>query len=63
MAKELIQVDIEKEDVYRLLSFMKAAEVALGNNQQWLASKHATRLHNEIQKQIFYYEGSEPDED
>jgi hypothetical protein len=58
MSKELVQIDIDRDDVHRLLAFMKAAEVVLGNDQQWKASKHASRLYSEIQKQIFYYEGS-----
>jgi hypothetical protein len=57
MIEELVQIDIERDDVHRLLSFMKAAEIALGNDQQWLASRHANRLHSELQKQIFHYEG------
>lgn len=63
MSKELVQIDIERDDVHRLLSYMKTAEIAFGNNQQWLASKHAGRLHAELQKQIFYYEGQDPNDD
>jgi hypothetical protein len=59
MAEELIQIDVNRDDVYRLLSYMKTAEVAFGNGQQWQASRHAGRLHAELQKQIFYYEGSD----
>lgn len=59
MSKELVQIDIERDDVHRLLAYMKTAEVVLGDKQQWLASKHAGRLYTELQKQIFYYEGSE----
>jgi hypothetical protein len=57
MSTELVQIDIERDDVHRLLAYMKTAEVAYGNGQQWLASKHASRLHAELQKQIFHYEG------
>ena len=57
MSEELVQIDIERDDVHRLLAYMKTAEVAYSNNQQWLASKHAGRLHAELQKQIFHYEG------
>lgn len=61
--KELVQIDIERDDVHRLLAYMKTAEIAYGNDQQWQASKHAGRLHTSLQKQIFYYEGQEPDFD
>jgi hypothetical protein len=57
LSEELVQIDIERDDVHRLLAFIKAAEVVFGNDQQWLASRHANRLHAELQKQIFYYEG------
>jgi hypothetical protein len=63
MDKELVQIDIERDDVHRLLAYMKTAEIAYGDSQQWQASKHAGRLHASLQKQIFYYEGSDPNDD
>lgn len=63
MDKELVQIDIERDDVHRLLAYMKKAEIAFGDDQQWQASKHAGRLHTSLQKQIFYYEGSDPNDD
>lgn len=63
MPKELVEIDIERDDVHRLLAYMKTAEIAFGNAGDWIASKHAHRLHSELQKQIFYYEGSDPNDD
>lgn len=57
MSNELVNIDLPKDDVYLLLASLKIAEIKNGDNQQWKVAKHVGKLHNFIQKQIFYYEG------
>lgn len=53
MSKQLVSIDISQEDVYRLLTALKLAEIHYGNTQMWDASSYASRLHASLQKQIF----------
>ena len=53
MAKTLVNIDIPQDDVYRLLTALKLAEIHYGNTQMWDASAYAHKLHEKLRKQIF----------
>jgi hypothetical protein len=53
MPKTLINIDIPQDDVYRLLTALKLAEIHYGNTQMWDASAYASKLHDRLRKQIF----------
>jgi hypothetical protein len=53
MTKTLINIDIPQDDVYRLLTALKLAEIHYGNTQMWDASAYASKLHDRLRKQIF----------
>jgi hypothetical protein len=53
MSKQIINIDIPQEDVYRLLTALKLAEVHYSNTQLWEASSYAHKLHLRLKKQIF----------
>ena len=53
MTKALINIDIPQDDVYRLLTALKLAEIHYGNTQMWEASAYTNKLHDRLRKQIF----------
>lgn len=55
MSKLLVNIDIPQDDVYRLLTALKLAEIHYGNTQMWEASAYANKLHDRLNKQIFGY--------
>ena len=55
MNKQMVNIDIPQDDVYRLLTALKLAEIHYGNTQMWDASAYATKLHDNLRKQIFDY--------
>lgn len=55
MNKQLVNIDIPQDDVYRLLTALKLAEIHYGNTQMWEASAYANKLHARLNKQIFDY--------
>ena len=63
MAKQLVNIDIPQDDVYRLLTALKLAEIHYGNTQMWDASSYTTKLHDRLRKQIFDFVEVEDGED
>lgn len=61
MKKQLVNIDIPRDDVYRLLSALKVAEIQYGNLQSWDASAYINKLHVDLTKQIFTYERKQED--
>ena len=55
MNKNLVTIDIPQDDVYRLLTALKMAEIYYGNIHMWDASSYANKLHARLNKQIFEY--------
>lgn len=53
MNKQLVNIDIPRDDVYRLLSALKLAEIHYSTTQMWEASSYANKLHTRLNKQIF----------
>lgn len=53
MAKQLVNIDIPQDDVYRLLAALKLAEIHYGHTQMWDASSYTTKLYDRLRKQIF----------
>jgi hypothetical protein len=63
MNKQMVNIDIPQDDVYRLLTALKLAEIHYGNIQMWEASAYAHKLHDKLRKQIFDYVEVEDGED
>lgn len=63
MNKQMVNIDIPQDDVYRLLTALKLAEIHYGNIQMWEASSYTHELHNKLRKQIFDYVEVEDGED
>lgn len=55
MNKQLVNIDIPQDDVYRLLAALKLAEIHYSTTQMWDASAYANKLHARLNKQIFDY--------
>lgn len=55
MSKQLVNIDIPQDDVYRLLTALKLAEIHYSTTQMWDASSYASKLHASLQKQIFSF--------
>ena len=63
MSKKLVNIDIPQDDVYRLLTALKLAEIHYSNTQMWDASSYASKLHIRLKKQIFDFVEVEDGED
>lgn len=63
MNKQMVNIDIPQDDVYRLLTALKLAEIHYGNTQMWDASAYASKLHVRLKKQIFDFVEEEDGED
>lgn len=61
MSKQLVNIDIPQDDVYRLLTALKLAEIHYSTTRMWDASSYANKLHASLQKQIFSFKVVEDD--
>ena len=63
MDKNIVTIDIPQDDVYRLLTALKLAEIHYSTTQMRDASAYANKLHARLNKQIFDFVEEEDSEE
>lgn len=52
----LMSIDIKPYDVHLLLASLKVAEIKAGDDQHWEIAKNISKLHKQINTQVFAFE-------